>query len=73
MSAVLVRVHLPRSLVERVDRLVAQTREGLGCNVSRAAIIRALLYLYIDNLNPELLSGLKTDAVKRGRPGRGKP
>lgn len=72
-KAVVIRVHCPPALVERIDKLTAQARAGLGFRVSRAAIIRALCYLHLDEMSPELVSGLKTDAVKRGRPGRGKP
>ena len=73
-KTIAIRIHVPPALVERIDRLATQARQELGCNVSRAAVIRAALYLSIDRLNPELLSGLQADAVKRGRPaGRSEP
>jgi hypothetical protein len=73
MSAVLVRVHLPRELVERIDKLAAQVCAAVGHKIGRAAVIRALIYLHIDTLTPELTNAITTDDVKRGRPSPRRP
>ena len=69
MSATaLVRIHIPRSLLERLDQLVAGVRSAIDRKVSRAAVVRTLVRLQVNALTPELAGAVAADDVKRGRP-----
>jgi hypothetical protein len=67
-ATVLIRIPFPRALVERLDQIVVQVRGAVGRKVSRAAVVRALVYLHGDTLTPELTNAIAADTVKRGRP-----
>lgn len=64
----LIRIHLPRAVVQRLDQIAAAVRSTLGRRVGRAAIVRALVYLHVDTLTPDLAKVVASDPVKRGRP-----
>jgi hypothetical protein len=67
MSTAVLRIHVPLALSDRLNRLAAQARTALGRNVTRAAVVRALLALHADALTLELKAALNVDTVKRGR------
>ena len=74
IELVIVRVHFPLAMVERIDRLAAQAGTALGRDVPRAAIVRGIVRLHLGELTPELTRVLAADDVKRGpRPRRPRP
>ena len=71
MKTAVLRIHVPLVIRDQLNRLAAQASCLLKRKVTRAALVRAMLYLQWTRLTDELLAALKRDAVKRGRRAKG--
>jgi hypothetical protein len=66
-ATVLIRVHFSCDMVEQLDKIAAQVCGAIGRNVSRAAVVRALVDVHVDTFTPALSKAVLADTVKRGR------
>jgi hypothetical protein len=67
-STALIRIRFPYDVVARLDRFAERLCVKSRQNVPRAALVRALVLMHMDNEgSQEVMAALRADPVKRGR------